>query len=71
MALAVFVAARLISPHRIDPQAEPAKAQAVGSVHQALLSGILVQLLIDPGQAPSAGDLIAGLRTIAEAVAEG
>jgi AcrR family transcriptional regulator len=55
--------------HGIDPQAEPAKAQAVGSVHQALLSGILVQLLVDPGQAPSAADLTAGLRTIAAAMA--
>jgi len=29
--------------HGIDPQAEPEKAQAIGSLHQALLSGVLVQ----------------------------
>jgi AcrR family transcriptional regulator len=55
--------ARLL--HGIDPEAEPAKAQAVGSVHQALLSGVLVQWLTDPGRAPSASDLASGLRVIA------
>jgi AcrR family transcriptional regulator len=57
--------------HGIDPRAEPGKAQAVGSVHQALLSGILVQWLVDPGHAPSAGDLTGALRVIADAVAAG
>lgn len=52
--------------HGIDPEAEPQKAQAVGSVHQALLSGILVQWLADPGQAPSAGDLTSALQAITE-----
>jgi AcrR family transcriptional regulator len=52
--------------HGIDPEAEPAKAQAVGSVHQALLSGVLVQWLTDPDRAPSASDLASGLRVIAE-----
>jgi AcrR family transcriptional regulator len=51
--------------HGIDPQAEPAKAQAVGSIHQALLTGVLVQWLTDPQHAPTAGDLTTGLRTIA------
>lgn len=51
--------------HGIDSEDEPARAQAVGSVHQALLSGILVQWLTDPGRAPSAHDLLTGLRTIA------
>ena len=57
--------------HGIDPQAEPEKAQAVGSLHQALLSGILVQWFIDPGRAPSAGDLTGAVRAIAEAVGSG
>jgi hypothetical protein len=47
-------------------EAEPEKAQAVGSVNQALLSGILVQWLVDPGQAPSAGDLTIALQAITE-----
>jgi hypothetical protein len=54
--------------HGIDQQAEPEKAQAVGSLHQALLSGILVQWFIDPGGAPSAGDLTGAVRAIAEAI---
>ena len=57
--------------HGIDPAADPEKAQAVGSVHQALLSGILVQWLVDPGSAPSADDLLSGLRAIAEDMNQG
>lgn len=57
--------------HGIDPEAEPAKAQVLGSVHQALLSGVLVQWLIDPGRAPSARDLMDGLRAITEDMAQG
>ena len=51
--------------HGIDPEAEPVKAQAVGSLHQALLSGVLVQWVVDPDRAPSASDLAAALRAIA------
>jgi AcrR family transcriptional regulator len=40
-------------------------ARAVGSLHQALLSGVLVQWLIDPDRAPSAADLAAALLAIA------
>jgi AcrR family transcriptional regulator len=54
--------------HGIDPETEPAKAQAVGSVHQALLSGILVQRLIDPARSPSARDLASAVREIATAM---
>jgi AcrR family transcriptional regulator len=57
--------------HGIDPEAEPVKAQAVGSVHQALLSGVLVQWLTDPDRAPSASDLAGGLRVIAEDMNQG
>mgnify|MGYP001202706930 CR=1 FL=1 len=51
--------------HGISHEADPGTAQAVGSVHQALLSGVLVQWLTDPDRAPSAQDLLAGLRVIA------
>lgn len=57
--------------HGIDPQAEPEKAQAVGSVHQALLSGILAQWLADPGRTPSAADLAAALQAIAADIGPG
>jgi len=46
-------------------------ARAVGSLHQALLSGVLVQWLIDPDRAPSAADLAAALLTIAGQVCAG
>jgi hypothetical protein len=51
--------------HGMSQDADPGVAQAVGSVHQALLSGVLVQWLIDPDRAPSAQDLLTGLRVIA------
>jgi hypothetical protein len=41
-------------------------ARAVGSLHQALFSGVLIQWLIDPGRAPSAADLAAALQAIAQ-----
>jgi AcrR family transcriptional regulator len=41
-------------------------ARAVGSLHQALFSGVLVQWLIDPSRAPSAADLATALRAIAQ-----
>jgi AcrR family transcriptional regulator len=55
--------ARLL--HGIDPEREPERAHAVGSIHQALLSGVLVQWLIDPDHAPSARQLAAGMAAIA------
>ena len=48
----------------MSQETDPGKAQAVGSIHQALLSGVLVQWLIDPDRAPSAHDLLAGLQVI-------
>jgi AcrR family transcriptional regulator len=41
------------------------EARAVGTVHQALLSGVMLQWLIDPDRAPSGADLVRGLRLIA------
>ena len=38
----------------VPPQRDPDQTQAVGSIHQALLSGVLVQWLVDPERAPSA-----------------
>ncbi len=54
---------------RIDPKVEKRKAWTVGSFYQALLSGILVQWLIDPRRAPSGHDLTDALRVIAAGVA--
>ncbi len=44
---------------------EQGAARAVGSLHQALLSGVLIQWLIDPSRAPSAADLATALQAIA------
>ena len=45
------------------------KTRAIGSLHQALVSGVLVQWLIDPGRAPSPAQLALGLQAIADQVA--
>src|SRR6266516_2978141 len=49
--------------------ADEEKTRAIGSLHQALVSGVLVQWLIDPGRAPSAAELALGLQAIAGQVA--
>jgi nucleoid DNA-binding protein len=52
-----------------DPIAER-EARAVGSLHQGLISGILVQWLIDAERAPSAADLTHALQAVARLVEE-
>ena len=50
----------------LDPDGDDrGTARAVGSLHPALLSGVLIQWFIDPGRAPSAADLAAALQAIA------
>ena len=46
--------------------ADSERARSVGSLHQALVSGVLVQWLIDPGRAPSPAELARGMQAIAE-----
>jgi hypothetical protein len=48
--------------------ADEEKTRAIGSLHQALVSGVLVQWLIDPGRAPSPAELALGLQAIAHQV---
>ena len=52
------------SLYGVDP-ADSRRARAVGSLHQALVSGVLVQWLIDPGRAPNPADLAQAMLTIA------
>jgi hypothetical protein len=52
----------------VDP-ADRQQARAVGSLHQALVSGVLVQWLIDPERAASPADLAAAMAAIAAQVA--
>ena len=42
------------------------KVRAIGSLHQALVSGVLVQWLIDPGRAPSSAQLALGMQAITD-----
>jgi len=48
---------------------DEATVRAIGSLHQALVSGVLVQWLIDPERAPSPAQLALGLAAIADQVA--
>lgn len=50
--------------YAVDPGDEQ-RARAIGSLHQALVSGILVQWLIDPDRAPSGEELAAGMQAMA------
>jgi hypothetical protein len=45
------------------------KTRAIGSLHQALVSGALVQWLIEPGRAPSSAQLALGMQAIADQLA--
>jgi AcrR family transcriptional regulator len=49
--------------------ADEDRVRAIGSLHQALVSGVLVQWLIDPERAPSPAQLALGLKAIADQVA--
>ena len=49
--------------------ADEEKMRAIGSLHQALVSGVLVQWLIDPARAPSAAELARGLQAISGQIA--
>jgi len=51
----------------IDPADQ--RARAVGSLHQALVSGVLVQWLIDPDRAPAPADLAQAMAAIAAQIA--
>jgi AcrR family transcriptional regulator len=53
-------------PDGEDGQAadESPDARAVGQLHQAILSGLMVQWLVVPDQAPSGNDLVRALRLI-------
>ena len=51
-----------------DGEEEAAARWAVGSFWLALLNGLMVQWLLDPGRAPTGGDLAEALRRILETV---
>lgn len=51
-----------------DEAVDESSARTLGSAQLALVSGVMVQWLADPGQAPSGAELVAGLRMIAAIV---
>ena len=59
--------ARLL--YGVDDDADEEKTRAIGSLHQALVSGVLVQWLIDPDRAPSPADLAQAMAAIAAQIA--
>ncbi|MEV1292868.1 TetR/AcrR family transcriptional regulator [Pseudonocardia sp. NPDC049635] len=49
-----------------DPVAADRRVHVLGAVYQALLTGVMVQWLVDPDSAPTGVDIAEGLRAIAE-----
>lgn len=49
-----------------DPDAADRRAHVLGTVYQALLTGVMVQWMLDPESAPSGADIAEGLRAIAD-----
>lgn len=50
--------------HSVESAADERSAQVLGAFYQALMTGVVAQLLVDPDHAPSGRDLAAALRTI-------
>jgi len=48
-----------------EDQLDEATVRTVGSVQMALMSGVIVQWLVDPATAPSPEQIVAGLRALA------
>jgi hypothetical protein len=54
--------------HNLDAEVDAKKAWALGSFYQALMSGIMVQWLVDPEHSPTGHDLAEALQMIVESV---
>lgn len=50
-----------------EDEVDAQSARSIGSVQMALISGLMVQWLIDPQRAPSGAEVVAGIRRMAEA----
>jgi AcrR family transcriptional regulator len=53
-----------------DEPLDERASQLLGTVHQALLVGVMAQWLMDPEHAPSAADLAEGLRLLADRLSD-
>jgi AcrR family transcriptional regulator len=63
-----FGLARLL--HDVDAARDEHQAWVVGSFYQALMTGIVVQWLVDPEHAPTGHEIAAALRAIVARMAE-
>ncbi|MER7246851.1 TetR family transcriptional regulator [Kribbella sp. NPDC000426] len=52
----------------VDPDADPAEVQAMGSLLQALLLGVVAQGMFDPDSAPTGEQLAQSLRMLADRI---
>ncbi|MFC6158189.1 TetR/AcrR family transcriptional regulator [Kribbella jiaozuonensis] len=52
----------------VDPDADPEQVQAIGSLLQALLLGVVAQSMFDPESAPTGEELAQSLRTLADRI---
>jgi AcrR family transcriptional regulator len=50
---------------RPEDQLDPETVRGIGSVQMALMSGVVTQWLTDPASAPTAEEIVAGLRALA------
>ncbi|MFE6763620.1 TetR/AcrR family transcriptional regulator [Streptomyces sp. NPDC057689] len=55
----------------IDPETDPERSRVAGLFCQALLAGVMVQWMMDPDSAPSAQDLMDGLKVALEGRPDG
>jgi hypothetical protein len=52
----------------VGPDADPEEVQAVGSLMQALLLGVVAQVMFDPETAPTGEQLAQSLRSLADRI---
>ncbi|MFI5691309.1 TetR/AcrR family transcriptional regulator [Kribbella sp. NPDC051586] len=52
----------------VDPDADPEEVQAIGSLLQAMLLGVVAQSMFDPDSAPTGDQLAQSLRTLADRI---
>ena len=54
-----------------EEELDEATVRGIGSIHTALISGLLLQTLVDPERAPTGADVVRGLRALVVAVTDG
>jgi hypothetical protein len=47
-----------------EDELDESTVRGIGSIHTALISGLLLQTLVDPERAPTGADVVRGLREL-------